>query len=255
MVSCKAFTGFPKTGPTFGCGHAFVQRPDRAGPLMPKPIPLQAARQARRSRRQIGAIGPSAMLIAGPTASGKSALAIRPRATAGRRRHQLRFDAGLSGSAHRHGKAKPRGRGRGAPSPVRTCRCRPQLVGRPLAERRGRRDRTDTRARSRPDPRGWDGTLFQGADARPLRDAACPRGGAREDSRDGARHCRSWSCIGRLRRGPARRRQASAERSPTHPSRPGNPRGDRALAFRVARRAAPGTASRHGGLRRPLSRA
>ena len=55
---------------------------------------------------------PGTILIAGPTASGKSALALARGRTARRHRHQRRFHAGLSRSAHHHGAAERRRRRR-----------------------------------------------------------------------------------------------------------------------------------------------
>ena len=85
------------------------------------------------------------LAIVGPTASGKSELALRDRADArGRRDRVARLDAGVSGDGHRHGEAQPRQSAAGAAPRDRRRRAGRRLVGRPHPDRgacRGRRHR------------------------------------------------------------------------------------------------------------------
>ena len=86
----------------------------------------------RLRREAIGAV-----LIAGPTASGKSALAIRLARALGGVVDQRGFDAGLPRPAGHHRAAERRGGGARSPPPVRPRRRRRELFGRALHGRRG----------------------------------------------------------------------------------------------------------------------
>ena len=101
-------------------------------------------RDVHRSRRRVGsdcdedmrvATNIRAVLIAGPTASGKSALALELGAGDRRRHPQRRLDAGLSRPAHHH-RAADAGRGaERSASPLRSSRRRRELFGRHVARR------------------------------------------------------------------------------------------------------------------------
>ena len=107
-----------------------------------------------------------AVLIAGPTASGKSALALALAERLGGIDRQCRLHAGLSRPAHPHRAADAGGRGAGAASALRPCRCRRELFGRPLAApMRARRSTTVAARRPVADPGRRHRALLQGADA------------------------------------------------------------------------------------------
>ena len=128
-----------------------------------------------------------AVLIAGPTASGKSALALELARSDRRRRHQCRFHAGLSRPARHHGAADAGGGGARAAPALRPCRCRGEFLRRRMGGRC--RDGAGGSARAKPpaDFRRRLRPLFQGADARPV-------GGAADSGRRSAKACaRGWS--------------------------------------------------------------
>ena len=78
---------------------------------------------------------PEVILIAGPTASGKSGARLGARRAGRRNDHQCQFDAGLPRPAGAHGAAE-RGRGEAAAaSSLRPCRRGGKLFRRPLARR------------------------------------------------------------------------------------------------------------------------
>ncbi len=97
---------------------------------------IEHAVRSERRKRTVCDV-PSIILIAGPTASGKSALALDARRTARRHDHQRRFHAGLSRPAHHHRAADAGGRAPRAAPALRSCRCRGELFGRPLVRRGG----------------------------------------------------------------------------------------------------------------------
>jgi tRNA dimethylallyltransferase len=76
---------------------------------------------------------PRIWLIAGPTASGKSACALKLAQRAGRRDRRRRLHATLCGPAVLTARPSRRGRGPGPAPPVRRRRRGRRLVGRPLA--------------------------------------------------------------------------------------------------------------------------
>ena len=135
-----------------------------------------------------------ALLIAGPTASGKSAVALALAKRSGGDDRQRQFDAGLSRLARAHG-APERGRGaRGAASAVRRDRRRGEFLRRALARarqghpRRGARPIRSAAVRRRHRP------LFSRADARALRHSARARSGARRAFAPRPRACRRRTC-------------------------------------------------------------
>ena len=86
-----------------------------------------------------------AILIAGPTASGKSRLALALAEQAGRHGHQCRQHAGLSRAAHPHGAAERPRRRRGRRTRSTASSAGPRPI-RPGATRRTRRKPSRTRA-------------------------------------------------------------------------------------------------------------
>ena len=117
-----------------------------------------------------------AVLIAGPTASGKSALALALAEQDRRHDRQCGLDAGLSRPARHHGAADAGGGGAGAAPALWACRCGGELFGRALACgcRAGAGGGEGGRARA--DPRRRHRALLQGADARDFECAADPGG-------------------------------------------------------------------------------
>ena len=131
---------------------------------------------------------PDAILIAGPTASGKSRLALDLARQARRRRRQRRLHAGLRRAARPHGAAVA-SRTRRPRRIASTATFRRRRATRSarwlddvavvLAEARRAGQRADRRRRHRP--------LFQGADRGACGDPADPGGGARAGARRGRR--------------------------------------------------------------------
>ena len=181
--------------------------------------------------------GKSAVLIAGPTASGKSALAL-----AVAERHGGTIVNADSMQVYRDLRiitARPSAGGRGARAApaLRPCRCRRELFGRALVPgcraRRSTRRRRDGRAA---DPGRRHRALLQGADPGAF-------GGAADAARDPRRGAGALRRRGR--RGAACRarpprsgdgRAAQARRPDADRARAGGAGGDRALAGRLAPR-------------------
>ena len=158
-----------------------------------------------------------AILIAGPTASGKSALALAHRPARRRRRGQRRFDAGLSRPAHSH-RAPDAGR-RGAASAMRcSAMSTPRVnysVGRWLED--FRRPARQARARGRDaGRRRRHGHVFQGRALRPLRYSAGPGRDPRESPRRSAKGARRSYLHARL---AERDPETAARLRPTDPQR------------------------------------
>ena len=184
-----------------------------------------------------------AILIAGPTASGKSRACAAAGRAARRHRHQRRQHAGLPRAAHPHRAADARGRGAGAACALRLRQRRGGLFGRALCRRCGRAPSTQARGSGRvPIVVGGTGLYFKAlleglspvpADrprrARPLaragraeaRTASCMRswrrarpgdGGAADADRPPAHRARARGCW-----------RAPAGRSPTGSAQPGQP--------------------------------
>ena len=148
-----------------------------------------------------------AILIAGPTASGKSRACAAAGRAARRRRHQRRQHAGLPRAAHPHRAADARGGGAGAACALRLRQRRRGLFRRALCRRCGPRHRRGARARARAHHRRRHRALLQGAAGGALAGAGrsiptCAPTGAR-----------------RPRRGPRRELHADAGRA-----RPGDGR-------------------------------
>ena len=175
------------------------------------------------------------ILIAGPTASGKSALALALAEKLGGVDHQRRFHAGLPRPAHHHGAAVAGGGAPGAAPAVRPPRRGGELFRRALVHGRRRDARSDKTLRPRRDRRRRHRALFQVADARDRRGAA----GSGRGARSGAGAAR-----GRRRRRAARRIETArpgrggppdARRSFPHHPRARSGAGDRPFAVGMAR--------------------
>ena len=157
----------------------------------------------------------------GPTASGKSALAIDARRAARRRDRHRRLGAGLSRHGHRHRQAVAgRARARAA-SPDRHRRSHRGLFGGALRRRRASRHRRDPRPGPRADRRRRHDALLQGAHRRAVGAAAgrsrrCARSSTRAPRARAGRRCMpsSRASIRRPPRGFRRpTRSASSARS------------------------------------------
>ena len=177
-----------------------------------------------------------AVLIAGATASGKSALALALGRGAGRQHHQCRFHAGLPRSAHHHGASGGGGGGAHPASAVRPCRRGGELLRRPLVRRCARGAGGGGAGRA-PAHRGRrHRALFQGPDAGACRRPADPR--RHPLSRQGPAQSRGHRAA--LCRA-LRSRSGDGAASRARRSRPRHPRargglGDRALHHRLAQR-------------------
>ena len=179
-----------------------------------------------------------AVLIAGPTASGKSALALALAEKLGGVDRQCRFDAGLSRSAHHHRAAVAGRRGARAASALRPCRCGGELFGRPLWLRRRRGAGSRRRATGRvPILVGGTGLYFkaltEGLAAVPPMPAdirAAVR--ARVADASGVAALHAELARARSRDGAA----ADGQRPLAHRPRAGGVRGHRAPAERLAPR-------------------
>ena len=156
------------------------------------------------------------VLIAGPTASGKSALALELAESLRRHGHQCQFDAGLSRPAHHHRAAVAGGRSACAAPALRPCRCRRELFRGPLVHR-GRRGARGGEAANAAPPSSpaAPGSISMRSRAGACRGAADPRrnsrrsaGAARERGRRRAacRVCaRDPAAAARLRPGDSAR--------------------------------------------------
>ena len=192
---------------------------------------------------------PAAILIAGPTASGKSALALRAGREARRRHRQCRFHAGLSRSAHHHRAADAGGRGARAAPALRPCRCGGELFGRALVPRCRRARSPRSRAQGRvPILVGGTGLYFKALTAGACR--RCRRSRRRSARGAGATadaRARAALHAELLARDPATAHAADAERPHAHRPRARSDAGDRPLARRLAPR-------RHAGAGRSGAR-
>ena len=156
---------------------------------------LQISVATRDMRVNSSGDASKAVLIAGPTASGKSALALE----------LAQSDGGIVINADsmqvyrdlrvHHGAADAGGGGAGAAPALRPCRCRREFFGRRLGGGCGEGAGGGARARPPADLRRRLRALFQGADARAVGGAADSGGGARGRARAaGARRRRGAAC-------------------------------------------------------------
>ena len=151
---------------------------------------------------------PGTILIAGPTASGKSALALAVAERHRRRHHQRRFHAGLSRSPHHHGAAERRRRRRGFRIGSTAMSMPPRII------RSGAGARTPARCSRRPEAQGGvpilvGGTglyfkaLTQGLVGGAADAARDPRRGAGPLRRRGRGRAARRTCPPRSRRWPS----------------------------------------------------
>ena len=199
---------------------------------------------------------PEIILIAGPTASGKSALAL---ALAEKLRgvdHQCRLHAGLPRPAHHHRAADARGgAARAAPCSTAASTRRRIIPSDAGARTQPRRSRRRRRYGARRDRRRRHRALFQCADARACRRAADPAE-IREAVRarlasDGVAALHAELQSTRSGRGGA----ADARRSRPHHPRAGSGAGDRPFAAGLARGRQRRRALDAGARRKDLSHA
>ena len=126
----------------------------------------------------------SALIVAGPTASGKSALALALARRSRRRRHQRRFHAGLPRAARPDGAADAGGGSAGAAPPLRrAARRRRRRTWRGGASRPSRRWRRRAAAGRLPILCGGTGLYFLSLTEGPVRDSRRCRRWAREEAR------------------------------------------------------------------------
>ena len=196
---------------------------------------IDDARPARNRR---------AILIAGPTASGKSGLALRAGRAARRRRHQRRQHAGLPRAAHPHRAADARGARRArrtrstassaAPRPIRPG-AMPPMRRRP-SPRRARRAAcpSSSAAPASTSRRCWRACRR----CRPSTRTCAPTGAAQAAQRPAPE---LHALLAAARSGDGR--AADADRPPAHRARAGGAGVHRPLAGRLAARA------RHAGAR------